>query len=89
MRQTRSLIYDDQYRDKEAPSGYRYGIRFDANEAGLYDYATNTLAAKFISGLVPNNDYLSSDSTKLVFRFRRSLLNGQQLSAETVNFLAE
>lgn len=89
MQQARSIIYDDQYRDKDIPPGYRYGIRFDGNEAGFYDYATNTLSAKFISSLSPGNDYLSADGTKLTFRFKRSMLSNEPLGVETINFVAE
>ena len=71
-----SAMFIEQYRNEIPFEGYRYGVRFDANEAGLYDYATNTLLAKYIAGVDPSEAYINPDSHKVLFRVRKNLTNG-------------
>ena len=73
---TYSAMFSEHYGKEAAYEGYRYGVRFDANEAGLYDYATNTLLAKYIAGVDPSPDYFSQVSHKINFRIKKSLTNG-------------
>ena len=69
----RSLLYEEQGNNFEMLSGYRYGLRFDANEAGLYDFVTNQLLGKFINGLTPSDEYLSAEDGTIAFKFRKEL----------------
>ena len=41
-----SSLFEEQYSDGTLVDGLRNGVRYDHNEAGLYDYATNQLLAK-------------------------------------------
>ena len=71
-----SSLFEAQYRDGTLVDGYRYGVRYDQNEAGLYDYVTNQLVAKYIWGITPSDDYFNAEQKKIAVRFRKSLLNG-------------
>lgn len=72
-----SVLLEEQFGDQAASlRGYRYGIRLDVNEAGLYDYATSTLLAKFIASFEPGAPYLSPDSQTVSFNFSRDLCGG-------------
>ncbi|HWR84148.1 MAG TPA: hypothetical protein VN285_12675 [Candidatus Deferrimicrobium sp.] len=68
-----SAMFEEQYQDRQGFDGYRYGIRFDANESGLYDYAANLLLEKYIVGISPAGEYLSPGRDKITVRFRKSL----------------
>ena len=50
-------------------------MRFDRNEAGLYDYATNQLVAKYIWGITPSEEYFNAEQHTISIKFRKSLLN--------------
>ena len=66
-------MFDEQHQGPEPLTGYRYSIRFDANEAGLYDFATNRLLGKFINGLTPSDDYFSAKGGGIAVKFRKEL----------------
>jgi hypothetical protein len=68
-----SYLWDEQNRD-EPFSGYRYAVRFDQNEAGLYDYATNELLAKYIFGISPSEGYFNSTTQTVRISFRSNLV---------------
>lgn len=72
----RSGMFEDQYKDTREFEGYRFGIRFDANEAGVYDYATSHLLAKYIWGITPSNEYLDKEEKKLYFKFKKDVTGG-------------
>lgn len=72
-----SQLFESQYRDKQAFEGYRYGVRYDQNEAGLYDYVTNQLLAKYIWGITPSDQYFDAQKKTISIRFRKSLVTGQ------------
>ena len=72
-----SQLFELQYNDKQAFEGFRYGVRYDQNEAGLYDYVTNQLLAKYIWGITPSDQYFDSQQKKISIRFRKSLVAGQ------------
>jgi len=57
-----SMLFDEQYKDRYSFEGYRYGIKLDKNEIGLYDYATNQIKAKFIDD--PGGELLYYDSVQ-------------------------
>lgn len=71
-----SAMFNEHYENKVPFEGYRYGVRFDVNEAGLYDYATNILLAKFIAGVEPSENYYNQDNHKISIRIKKSLTNG-------------
>lgn len=70
-----SSLLVEQYKGTRPFEGYRYGIKYDANEAGLYDYATNTLLAKYVSGFAPSDDYYNQTDGTITFKVDRSLLD--------------
>ncbi|MCK4607533.1 MAG: hypothetical protein KAU35_09580 [candidate division Zixibacteria bacterium] len=76
LAEKRCAMYEEQYRGEVPFGGFRFGVRFDKNEAGLYDYATNQLVAKYIWGITPSEDYYRPDLGRLAIRFRRDLLGG-------------
>jgi len=76
-----SAMFEEQYTDTLPFEGYRYGVRFDANEAGLYDYVANQLVAKYILGITPSDEYFDSDQNKITIRFRKNLV-GDKFPAE-------
>ena len=72
----RSSLFDSQYEGNLPFEGYRYGIRYDQNEVGLYDYATNRLMAKYIWGITPSDEYFDAEARTVRVRFRKDLLEG-------------
>lgn len=71
-----SMLFQEQYLGQEPFEGYRFGVRYDENEVGLYDYATNQLVAKYIWGISPSPDYFDADSKTVTVRFKRDLVDG-------------
>lgn len=69
-----SSLFKSHYEGMEQFEGYRYGLRFDKNEAGLYDYARNLLVAKYIWGITPSDHYIDSTAHEVTLEVRRSLL---------------
>lgn len=83
-----SLIFEDQYRDTLSYNGYRFGIRFDKFEAGIYDYATSQLLAKYIWSISPSDDYIDKENNKLYFKFDKKILGDILPVEENVKVLA-
>jgi len=54
--------------------GEVYGLQFSADEAGLYNYYTDTLVAKYISSFSPSNEYWNSEERVMRFRLEKSVL---------------
>jgi len=69
-----SSIFIEQYKDTRPFEGYRFGIRLDRNEAGLYDYSTNQLMAKYVHDFDPGPNYYDSASGKYSAYFDINLL---------------
>lgn len=69
----KSALFNEQYRGDRQFEGYRYGIRYDTNEVGIYDYATNYLMAKYIWGITPSENYYHEDENKLYFTFKKDI----------------
>jgi hypothetical protein len=69
--------------------GYRYAIRWDANEAGLYDYATNQITAKYILGVTPDSLYYTAVDKKLAIRFKKALFNNIMPNEADARILAQ
>jgi len=76
-----SVMFEEQYLGNRPFEGYRYGIRFDKNEAGLYDYAANQLIAKYILGITPSNEYFDPEQNKITIKLKKSLV-GDMLPSE-------
>ncbi len=77
LAETNSSMFEEQYAQEFSFEGYRYGVRYDQNEVGLYDYATNYLIAKYIWGISPSEKYFDSTQNRIAIRFRKGLFNGQ------------
>jgi hypothetical protein len=71
-----STIFVEQYKETRPFEGYRYGIRMDKNEVGLYDYYTNQLMAKYVHDFDPDTKYYDSANAKYSAYFDITLLNG-------------
>ena len=69
-----SLLFAEQYPGQSSSDGYRFGVRFDQHEAGLYDYATNQLLAKYIWGITPSAEYFDEEANRVAIRFRKDLV---------------
>lgn len=82
-----SSLFEEHYNDEIPFEGYRYGVRFDKNEVGLYDYATNHMIAKYIWGISPSEDYYNETDNSIKVRFKKSLLSGTLPSKENFKLL--
>ncbi|MBU0983338.1 MAG: hypothetical protein KKA42_05680, partial [candidate division Zixibacteria bacterium] len=69
-----SSLFKEQTSNGAVPEGYRYGVQFDQNEAGLYDYATNQLLAKYIWGITPSPDYFDAEKGTVRICFKKDIL---------------
>jgi hypothetical protein len=74
LENVRSLAFDEQYQDSVVFGGYRFGIRYDTNEAGLYDYVSNQLVAKYIWGITPSEDYYDQSTQQIAISLRKDLM---------------
>lgn len=72
-----SSLLVEQYKGNRPFEGYRYGVKYDANEAGLYDYATNTLLAKYVRGFSPSDDYYNETDGTVTFKINRALFDSK------------
>ncbi len=54
--------------------GQKYGLRFNSDEAGLYDYYTDIMIAKYIRSFDPDSHYWSPDSGTVRFTMKKALL---------------
>ncbi|MCX6828692.1 MAG: hypothetical protein NT002_05355 [candidate division Zixibacteria bacterium] len=77
-----SSIFYEQYRQTRPFLGYRYGLKLDKNEIGLYDYATNQLKAKYVYDFAPDPAYYDSTRNKFTAYFDINLL-GKVLPAKS------
>lgn len=82
-----SSLFREQYGQETAFEGHRFGMRYDQNEAGLYDYATNQLLAKYIWGITPSDEYFDSESGRVKIKFRSSLLEDQRPNEDNCRLL--
>ena len=60
-----------------AYTGEIYGLQFNPDEAGFYNYYTNMLLAKYVSGFSPSADYWNPTDKKITFSLNKSLLEGK------------
>jgi hypothetical protein len=77
-----SLSFDEQYQDTLAFAGYRYGVRYDTNEAGLYDYVSNQLVAKYIWGITPSDSYYDQAEKRIAISLKKDLMGDHLPSAD-------
>lgn len=84
----RSHLFDEQYQQGMPFEGYRFGVRIDQNEAGLYDYATNELVAKYIWGITPSEAYFNPTDRKVRVKFRAELVGRMLPSPDDFRLLA-
>lgn len=82
-----SSLFESQYGGKELFEGYRWGIRADQYEAGVYDYATNTLVAKYIRGITPSEDYYVQPERQVRFVVKKDLFGSDVPRSSTVKLL--
>jgi hypothetical protein len=82
-----SYLWDEQFGTAYPFEGYRFGVRLDQNEAGLYDYATNELIAKYIFGISSGEGYFDPASGKIYVRFRSSLVGKNLPIGSSFRFL--
>ena len=82
-----SLLFEEQFQGNQAFDGYRYGVRFDRNEAGLYDYGTNELVAKFIWGITPLEGYYDRDTNRIYIKFKTAVLGDKLPDFQDYKFL--
>ncbi len=71
----KSTLFETQYKREFYFEGYRYGLRYDQNEVGVYDYATDHLIAKYIWGISPSSEYFDEPNKTISVKFKKSLLN--------------
>ncbi|MCP4705209.1 MAG: hypothetical protein GY865_11405 [candidate division Zixibacteria bacterium] len=71
-----SELFKEQYKENQEYKGYRFGIRIDKNEIGLYDYAINQLKAKYIYNFSPDPAYYDSTNGVISAYFDINLLEG-------------
>jgi hypothetical protein len=68
-----SVLFDEHFMGGVKFEGYRYGVRIDQNEAGVYDYAGNMLTGKFILGISGLDNYYDLKANKVTIKFKKSL----------------
>lgn len=68
-----SLLFDEHFMGAVPFDGYRYGVRIDQNEAGVYDYAGNSLISKFILGINGVDNYYNAKTNRVTVKFKKSL----------------
>ncbi|MEE8576235.1 MAG: hypothetical protein V3T31_03180 [candidate division Zixibacteria bacterium] len=80
-----SPLFEEQTTGSEF-EGFRYAVRFDRNEAGLYDYSSNRLLAKYIWGLSPSDDYFDESTSTVRFSIRKDILKGSLPEKNEIKF---
>lgn len=69
----RSWMFSEQMPEADY-NAERYGLVFNAKEAGLYDYYTNILMAKYVKAFMPSDSYISEDNKTIIFRLAKNKL---------------
>jgi len=82
-----SPLFEEQFQGSQPFDGYRYAVRFDRNEAGLYDYGTNELVAKFIWGITPLEGYYDAAANCITIKFKTEALGDRLPDFEDYKFL--
>ena len=84
-----SVLFGEQYGVATNVDGYRFGVRFDRNEVGLYDYATSHLMAKYIWGITPSDDYFDEANNRITLMLRKDLLKDHLPEKNDVKYLTQ
>ncbi len=71
-----SMLYLEQHSLDTTYEGYRYGIKLDKNEIGLYDYAANLIVAKYVDNFTSDTDYYDKARNKVTAYLDIRLLGG-------------
>jgi hypothetical protein len=71
-----SVLFAEQFKGIRDYTGFRFGLKMDKNEIGLYDYATNQIVAKYIDNIESGSGYFAPESNKITAYFDISLLQG-------------
>jgi hypothetical protein len=79
LAQTTSEQLSSQYNGDSNNEGYRYLIRVDQYEAGLYDLGTGQLTAKYIWGMSPSPNYYDSTTAQIAIKFHLSMFDKDAL----------
>ncbi len=74
-----SVLFTEQHARSIDYAGYRWGIRLDRNEIGLYDYATNEIKAKYINTLDASTEYLDIDVQRIRAHFDIGLIGDENI----------
>ena len=69
----RSWMFTEQLPGHEY-NGEKYGLVFDVNEAGLYDYYLNLLSAKYITMFSPESSYWNPETKTISIVLQKSFL---------------
>jgi len=69
-----SRLFEEQYKNRQVYDGYRFGIKMDKNEIGLYDYGANQLKAKYVVSFDPDPKYYDADRNEVTAYFDIGLL---------------
>lgn len=79
LAKTTSEQLSSQFSGDSHNEGYRYLIRVDQYEAGLYDLGTGQLTAKYIWGMSPSPNYYDSTTARIAIKFRLSMFDKDAL----------
>jgi hypothetical protein len=71
-----SSIFEEHFPLGKSFEGYRFGVRMDKNEAGLYDYFGNQLLAKYVYDFDPSPEYFNRTANRFAVHFDLKLLDG-------------
>jgi hypothetical protein len=85
----KSALFEEQFSDLPPYAGYRYAVRYDQFEAGLYDYVTNRLLAKYIWGITPSDEYFDKDNKTVAIKFRKDVIHDGHALDGDLRFLPE
>ena len=55
-------------------NGEHFGLRVNKDEAGLYDYFTNTLTAKYVYSFTPDENYYNAQTGQITFSLDKNVL---------------
>ncbi len=69
-----SELFEEQFKGATEFKNYRFSLRFDGHEAGIYDYATSTLIAKYLTSFTPEAPYFDATDSTVSFSFPLSLV---------------
>jgi len=89
MHGKRSILFSDQFGDRIPYESWRYGLKLDKNEIGLYDYATNRIIAKYVDDFAGKSDYFDNGENRVRAHFERSLIDGSLPDNEAIKIIPD